>query len=131
MMSIAASLFGMFGLAFGLYYSLGKLEPNTVRMIATGSICLTPVLAVISLAMGQYLYKIKVAGLHDGIETARDAWHEVSVGVGKVAQARHDCSQSKAPTVVYPYPMGLVHSQPTGMIIEQRDVPDAERGYYE
>ena len=118
--SIAAGLFGLAFLVAGLYYGLGKLETNTVRWIATGSICLTPVMSVISLALGQYLYKTKVSGLRDGIETARDAWHEVSVGVGKVTQAR----QRPPITTLMPYPYPVSPPSSTGMIIEQRPVDD-------
>jgi hypothetical protein len=120
MASIAISLFGLAFLVAGLYYSLGKLEPNNVRWIATGSICLSPVLAVVSLALGQYLYKTKVSGLRDGIETARDAWHEVSVGVGKVTQAR----QRPPVTTLMPYPYPVSPPSSTGMIVEQRSVDD-------
>lgn len=123
--TIAGGLFGLAALVAGLYYSLGKLEPNTLRWLATGSICLSPVLAIVSLLIGQLLYKSKVNGLRDGIETARDAWHEVSVGVGKVTQARQPAPRPQTFTTAtpYPYPMGLP-SGSGGMVIEQRTVSD-------
>jgi hypothetical protein len=111
-------------LVAALYYSLGKLEPNTVRWIATGSICLSPVLAVISLVIGQIMYKSKVNGLRDGLDTARDAFHEVSVGIGKVTRERQSAQHPQPFTATpYPYPMSL--PTPTqGMVIEQRPISD-------
>jgi hypothetical protein len=121
---MSAAMAGLFGVASAiglLYYGLGKLEPNTVRWIATGSICLTPLLAVVALAFGQYVYGTKVRGLRDGMDAARDAFHEVAVGVGKVTQAR----QARPVTTFTPYPYPVLPPTATGgMIIEQRAVDD-------
>ena len=113
-------LSGLIGLPAGLYYALGKLEPDTLRMVACGSICLAPVLAIASAAYSFVLYKANRKGQTMGIEFARDSWHEVAAGIDKVAQARQPAP--RPPAVIYPYPYSITPQ--AGMVIEQRSIPD-------
>lgn len=113
-------LSGLIGLPAGLYYALGKLEPDTLRMVACGSICLAPIMAIASAAYSFALYKANRKGQEIGTDFARDSWHEVAAGLGKVAQqTRQPARPSTA--LVYPYPTGLPPQ--AGMIIEQRQAP--------
>ena len=130
MLGVGVGLFGLIGLPILLYWQLGTLEPNNLRQIACGSICLLPVIMFASAGYSFALYKANRKGQDNAIQFASQAWREIAGGVFKVGQARQ-ASQPRphSPMPVYPgfvMPMqmlGQPGQQPGGMLIEQQQLP--------
>lgn len=133
MLSILAGLSGLVGTPFLVYYLLGKLETDSLRQIACGSICLVPVITLASFAFSWMLYKANRKGQDSAVAFASSAWSEVAGGLFKVAQAREAREPRQPrqpdPMTTYLYPMPTQLPQPAGMLIEQRAIPGQE--FYE
>ncbi len=129
MLGIGLGLFGLIGLPVLLYWQLGKLEPNSLRQIACGSICLLPVATLASAAYSFALYKANRKGQDNAIEFAGRSWDQIAGGIFKVGQARQ-ASNPRPPSPMPAYPafmvpmLGQPGQQQPGMVIEQRQVSD-------